>query len=78
MITKTKHEKRFYELFKNNTPVECARLLVEEECLAATLAERERWLCAIRWCKEQYGGQDTLTPCQVLDRLSIAFTDERG
>ena len=48
------------------------------EAAAATMAERERWLCAIRWCKEQYGGQDTLTPCQVLDRLSIAFTDERG
>lgn len=31
VMAKTKHEKRFYELFKENTPVECARLLVEEE-----------------------------------------------
>lgn len=81
VMAKTKHEKRFYALFKDNTPVECARILVEEECLAATLAERERWLCAIRWCKEQYDvrvSQQSLTPWQVLDRLCIAFTDERG
>ena len=52
---------------------------LEAGCFArATLAERERWLCAIRWCKGEYGGQDTLTPCQVLDRLRIAFHDERG
>jgi hypothetical protein len=51
------------------------------EAAAATMAERERWLCAIRWCKEQYDVrvyQQSLTPCQVLDRLRIAFHDERG
>ena len=30
-MPKTKHEKRFFELFKDNTPVECARILVDEE-----------------------------------------------
>lgn len=53
----------------------------DDECLAATLAERERWLCAIRWCKEQYDvrvSQQSLTPWQVLDRLCIAFADGRG
>jgi hypothetical protein len=58
--------------------VQAERQQLDDECLVATLAERERWLCAIRWCKEQYGGCHSLIPCQVLDRLCIAFTDERG
>ena len=38
--TRTKHEKRFYELYKDHTPVECARILVDEE--------RELWQRAMR------------------------------
>ena len=58
--------------------VQAERRQLADERLAATLAERERWLSAIRRCRVQYGGWHSLIPCQVLDRLRIAFNDERG
>ncbi len=51
------------------------------EAAAATMADRVRWVCAIRRCKEQHDVrvyQQDLTPSQLLDRLRISFHDERG
>ena len=63
-MAKTKHEKRFYELFKDHTPVECARILVDEE--------RARWEDAIAW---MFQLRDNLT--DAIHQLRVAYDDER-
>jgi hypothetical protein len=61
VMPKTKHEKRFYELFKCHTPVECARIMARVvfatgmnpspvECARIMVEEEhKRWEDAARW-----------------------------